>query len=147
MHVLAVRVCRGQLRAEEAVERRELLDNVRREREVWLAVVADRERIARRTEEAVHLPAVHLGPPPVPRMVRVQEGTALVVAGEPMGHVCLAVRVGEVQPGLSSVGVRKPPEVMVERAVLHAQYDDVVEPAVCRVRQLTRWHVAVRESV
>src|SRR5947199_7614266 len=53
-----------------------------------------------------------------------------------MGVVEGAGFVGIRQTGLPAVGSPHPTEVVVERAVLHAQHDDVLDTTVGRMRKL-----------
>ena len=138
VHVLAVRIRRGEQRAEEAVERGKRLGHVRGERQVRLGVVADREHVALRAQEAVHPPAVEFGPPALPRVIGIEEAAPLVVVAQPVGRVRLALSVGEREPRLATVGTGKPPEVVVERPVLHHQHDERVDRQVARGRDLVR---------
>ena len=134
VHVLAVRVGRGEQRAEEAVEGGELARHRGDERQVLFAVVADREHVVfARAQEAVHAAAVELVPPPVPGVVGIGMGAALPVGGEAVGFELLPGGVGVGEARLATVGPRQPAEVVVEGAVLHHQHDDRVERQVLRV--------------
>jgi hypothetical protein len=135
VHVLAVGVGRAQQRAEKAVKARERLGRVRGERHVGFFVVADRERVAVGAQEAVHAPAVEFGAPALPRVVVVEMATALEEIEAVRGQR-LTGAVGELQPGLASVGPRQPAEVVVERAVLHHQHHERVDREVARRRKL-----------
>ena len=88
---------------------------------------------------------VELDAPALVAVIRVVEPASLSL-GQVMRRVRLALVIEVVQARLLAVRPQQPTQIMVERAVLHAQHDDVVEPALCRVRQLTRWHEAVRKS-
>ena len=138
MHVLAVGIRRREQRAEETVERGERLGHVRGEWQVGLGVVADREHVALRAQEAVHPAAVELGPPALPRVIGIEEAAALVVVAQPVGRMRLALAVGESQARLSPVGAGQPPEVVVERPVLHHQHDERVDRQVPGRRNLVR---------
>jgi hypothetical protein len=90
------------------------------------------EHVALGAQEAVHLAAVDLGPPAVPRVVGVEEPAALVVVDQAVGRKRVSVGVGEAQAGLAPVGSRQPAQVVVERAVLHHQHDERVDREVPR---------------
>ena len=133
VHVLAVRVGRGEQRAEEAVEGGEFLRRRGDEGQVLLGVVADREDVVfARAQEAVHVAAVELVPPPFPGVVGIGVRAALPVGGEPVRFEGLAGGVGVGEARLAAVGPGQPTEVMVEGAVLHHQHDDRVERHVLR---------------
>jgi len=100
--------------------------------QVFLAVVADRERVARRAgrEEAVHLAAVDLLEHRREVVLRVGVVAALRVVADRPGLGGLRRRVTEGESLLLAVGAGQPPEEVVERAVLHHQHHHRVEGCV-----------------
>ena len=135
MHVLAVRIGRGQDRAEEAVEGRELAGHGRDEGQVLLGVVADREGVVGAgAQEAVHAAAVELLAAALPGVVGVGVGAALEIRREPVGVMHATLPVGVDEPVLATVGPGQPAEVVVEGAVLHHQHDEGVDRQVARCR-------------
>src|SRR3954451_6591368 len=71
-------------------------------------------------------------------MVRILEGAALEVRGKGVRRVLGAVVVRIAEPGVLGVGARVPAEVVIERAVLLHEDDEVVDRHVRRARERGR---------
>ena len=137
--VVAVGVGRGQDRAEPAVVERVGLGGRVDVGQFALVEVGQRELVgvgALRQEASVEL-----GPARVPAVPGVGVAAALVLRSpraerlEVPRRDLLSLRVREVLV-LDAVGlVREPAEVVVERAVLHAEHHEVVDLDVARARQ------------
>jgi hypothetical protein len=80
-------------------------------------------------EEAVELAVVVLDEPALPAVVRVAVPAPLVVRGERVVRVGVAVDRGDERQVVTAVGAGYPAEEVVERAVLHHEGDDVADAA------------------
>jgi hypothetical protein len=106
------------------------------EAELALVVVGEGELVGVRA--LGHEPALQLRTPGVPAMTGVRVAAALPLRGaEGRGMTGGHLIPGRVGEGLllNRVGVRAPPEVVVERPVLHHHEHEVVDRQVARIRQ------------
>src|SRR5690606_19768985 len=114
--------------AEVSVARRPRRHRLAEEREILLAVVADREEVVgRRPEPAVAGAVGELDPTAVVAVVGIAVLAALPLGRERIGRVRHAAPVDVLEPGLEAVAAGEPAQEVVVRAVLHHHDDDVLD--------------------
>jgi hypothetical protein len=128
-----VRIGRCHDRGEVPAEGRPLRRCLPEEGEIGLHVVADRELVVVGAKPAVALPAIQLDPSALVAVVGVLVATSLEVRRERIRRLRDTVRIRVHEPGLRAVAARQPAEQVIEGAILHHQYDHVVDTGVLRV--------------
>src|SRR5438876_717878 len=125
--VNAVGERRSEDRAEVSVKGGPVEDGVTEETEILLAVVTDREHVID-AQPPVTRSAVVFHPSAGIGVIRILMSTALEVWRERKCRVRDARGIEVGLPRLPSVGTGQPAEEVVERAVLHHEDDDMLDP-------------------